>query len=962
MKRTLLFVCAFFIGLAMHAQVAGLPTGFFTTNATNTSDWSEPVGAVFSEDGYQLFVWDKAGIVYVSNRVVDVNGNSTYVKQSNAVIDIHEEVGNWSDMGLLGFALDPDFTSGNGGYIYLFYVVDRHHLLTNGDPSNGYNPNTNDYFSATIGRITRYNTTVSGGILTADLNSRQILLGESKTTGVPILHKSHSIGSLAFAADGTLLATTGDGASYTNTDVGEASNTDPAIQPPNGTYWEDALADGIITPKENVGAFRSQMLSSLNGKLLRLNRENGDGMPSNPFYDLSAPRSAKSRVWALGFRNPFRMSIKPGAGSTNSSDGHLGEIFVGDVGFGLSEELNIVKAPGQNFGWPIYEGNGPSAEPNKSFWGYIHTKNRDELRPICEGRDTLFFHELIRDDNITKDTRLYSDCDGVTLIREGTRHIHARPALNWAHVDGDVFVPGFDANGDTISYRVGTTESGVTIDTSTFKGNASTGGIWYTGAGNSFPPEFKDKFLLSDFGGRWIRRIGIEYSDVVTSVNNFFINTDGEAGGRDGAVVSLAENPIDGSLVYVCIGLELDPYGSNSAVKKIVYGGNVPPVAKITANQYYSASSNLTVNFSGSTSSDQNGSVVFYSWDFGDETSSDNTSTEMNPSHEFNNDSGAPKKYVVKLIVTDNEGVQSEEAKFIVSLNNIPPVVNIVSPAPNTTYKIGSDTTYTLKADVTDDPNQVLTYAWQTSLRHNNHSHPNPIDPAVETSALIERIGCSSSDIYSWLITLKVSDDAGLFDTASVTLSPDCAGALPLVLRSFSVTQKSGVNLVKWTTELEANIEYFEVERSYDGVNFRPVNRQEARNIAGTSNYSYPDNDITPGLIYYRLKIVEHGSIIRYSVIVRTMSEGEDLALKVVPNPIVENFSVIYNSQRDDIVTVEVRDIAGRLLHTLKEKVNRGQNVIYMQNLPNWPAGVYTVAVKNNDGIKQTKFVKAGKE
>jgi hypothetical protein len=110
------------------------------------------------------------------------------------------------------------------------------------------------------------------------------------------------------------------------------------------------------------------------------------------------------------------------------------------------------------------------------------------------------------------------------------------------------------------------------------------------------------------------------------------------------------------------------------------------------------------------------------------------------------------------------------------------------------------------------------------------------------------------------------------------------------------------------------------------------------------------------------LKIVEHGSIIRYSVIVRTMSEGEDLALKVVPNPIVENFSVVYHSQREDIVTVEVRDIAGRLLHSLKEKVNRGQNVIYMQNLPNWPAGVYTVAIKNNDGIKQAKFVKAGKD
>ena len=68
---------------------------------------------------------------------------------------------------------------------------------------------------------------------------------------MPILHKSHGVGSLAFAADGTLLATTGDGASYDDTDVGEATNDDPNIH--TNTYYIDALADGIITRKEDVG-------------------------------------------------------------------------------------------------------------------------------------------------------------------------------------------------------------------------------------------------------------------------------------------------------------------------------------------------------------------------------------------------------------------------------------------------------------------------------------------------------------------------------------------------------------------------------------------------------------------------------------------------------------------------------------------------------------------------------------
>src|SRR5690606_11667810 len=187
----------------------------------------------------------------------------------------------------------------------------------------------------------------SGNTITADMATRKVLLGESASTGVPILYESHGTGGLVFAQDGTLLLTSGDGASYTDPDGGNLSYT----------YYTQALADGIITPAENVGAFRSQLLNSHSGKLLRINPENGDGMSSNPFYDASAPRSPKSRVWALGLRNPFRMTVKPGSGSTNPSAGDIGEIFIGDVGWSAWEEMNVAKVPGSNFGWPIYEGH-----------------------------------------------------------------------------------------------------------------------------------------------------------------------------------------------------------------------------------------------------------------------------------------------------------------------------------------------------------------------------------------------------------------------------------------------------------------------------------------------------------------------------------------------------------------------------------------------------------------------------
>ncbi|MBC7872459.1 MAG: PQQ-dependent sugar dehydrogenase, partial [Ferruginibacter sp.] len=172
------------------------------------SGWNEPCGAVFNSAGTKLFVWEKGGKLFVCNW----NG-TTYVKQSTVVLDISPEVGNWRDHGLLGFTLDPNFTV--NGYVYLLYAVDRHHLIHFG--TSNYNASTNDYFKATVGRITRYRLITSGNNLVADLPSRKILVGETKSTGFPILHESHGIGALAFAADGTLLASCGDAASYNTT-------------------------------------------------------------------------------------------------------------------------------------------------------------------------------------------------------------------------------------------------------------------------------------------------------------------------------------------------------------------------------------------------------------------------------------------------------------------------------------------------------------------------------------------------------------------------------------------------------------------------------------------------------------------------------------------------------------------------------------------------------------------------
>ncbi|WP_276503155.1 PQQ-dependent sugar dehydrogenase [Terrimonas pollutisoli] len=924
MKVSVLLILTILCVRSSFAQIVFADDDFVSTSATNSSSWNQPVGLLFSKNGDKLFVWEKAGKVYVCNR----NSGGEYERQASPVIDISAEVGDYSDYGLTGFALDPNFES--NGKIYLSYVVDRYYLLNYGKP--GYNPTPTkiDKPGATIGRITSYTTSTNAGVLSANLDSRIVLLGDTKETGVPILHKSHGTGSLVFAADGTLLASMGDGASFDDSDEGSSPFT----------YFQDALADGIIRADENVGAWRSQKLTSLNGKLFRLDPLTGNGIISNPFYEESSPGSTRSRIWAFGLRNPFRISIQPGQGSTNPTSGHIGEIFVGEVGFGRWEELNIVKERGMNFGWPLFEGNNISY----AYDGLGKIGNVELPIPadIDCGRPYVRFHEQLRQDNAAKDARVYYPCSS-TLMGDDIRYIHARPVLEWLHAaeneGANARVGIFTSSGDADAASIGTPASNVTGNV--FNGNASTGGIWYTGGGGNFPAEYANSFFMSDYGGRWIKRVTLN-NNKVTKVDDFASNT---------TVVCMAENPIDGSLFYV-------DYGSGTSgtafINKIAFGGNKPPVVKVKADKYFAAASNLTVQFDGTDSydPDQGGSIASYAWDFDDGT----TSTEPKPIHTFTNPSGSPKKFDVKLTVTDIGGASAEQ-DFIVSLNNTPPVASIISPIKNSKYQVGGDSTLALQAIINDAENNINQYEWQTILVHDEHTHAESTDPEPQTSSVVSLVGCQG-DNYHWLIRLKVTDDAGLYKIDTSEIYPDCTQPLPIFLHKFSVTQSGSSNLIKWITELESSIEYFELERSENGINFLPINKQAALNNAGPNYYSFSDNSFPPGLNYYRLKIVEDGNIIRYSVIIRTTTDGEKSELKVVPNPVVDNFSLTYLSPDKDRVTIQIKDISGKTVHSMSEEVHKGQNVIYIQNLPTWLSGVYFISVQNKNEIKQAKFIK----
>ena len=252
-------------------------------------------------------------------------------------IDLRDEVGASLDRGLIGIALDPNWADNRT--VYLLYTI---------DPVYG-PPEEFGTDWPTIGRLVRYSGTFESDGNVADLATREVLLGKDTLDGIPCCFASHSVGALRFGLDGSLFVGAGEGANYNIVDTGG-----------------DPKCAAMFGAENDIGAFRAQRLDCLAGKVLRVDPETGMGLPSNPFFD-GDPASARSRVWAYGVRNPFRMAIDPSSKSP-------GALYVADVGWSNTEEISRVEG-GENLGWPCKEGKtaqalyGPASPPSDGCSG-----------------------------------------------------------------------------------------------------------------------------------------------------------------------------------------------------------------------------------------------------------------------------------------------------------------------------------------------------------------------------------------------------------------------------------------------------------------------------------------------------------------------------------------------------------------------------------------------------------------
>jgi glucose/arabinose dehydrogenase len=118
---------------------------------------------------------------------------------------------------------------------------------------------------------------------------------------------------------------------------------------------------------ENANGANAQTFTNLLGKMLRINTDPADLIPTdNPYFNDPAVSGVNKAIWALGLRNPFTFNFQPGTG----------RLFINDVGEVTWEEINEGVAH-SNYGWQTCEGNvcggTPPTDYRAPLYVYAHS-------------------------------------------------------------------------------------------------------------------------------------------------------------------------------------------------------------------------------------------------------------------------------------------------------------------------------------------------------------------------------------------------------------------------------------------------------------------------------------------------------------------------------------------------------------------------------------------------------------
>jgi hypothetical protein len=188
------------------------------------------------------------------------------------------------------------------------------------------------------------------------------------------------------------------------------------------------------------------------------------------------------------------------------------------------------------------------------------------------------------------------------------------------------------------------------------------------------------------------------------------------------------------------------------------------------------------------------------------------------------------------------------------------------------------------------------------------------------------------------------------------------SSALPVEFIYFAVAPVQGKASLTWGTATEKNNDYFEIQRSADGVVWEPITQVNGfGNSINPIDYQAYDDRPLPGMSYYRLKQVDFDGTTDYSSVEQLNMDGAAGRIGIestYPNPFSDQLAVRCQVPGAGLVLAELVSPAGSTVWQQEYEVFEGSQDIQLVGLSALQPGYYVLRLIQSGAVVTTKVLK----
>jgi hypothetical protein len=217
-----------------------------------------------------------------------------------------------------------------------------------------------------------------------------------------------------------------------------------------------------------------------------------------------------------------------------------------------------------------------------------------------------------------------------------------------------------------------------------------------------------------------------------------------------------------------------------------------------------------------------------------------------------------------------------------------------------------------------------------------------------------------SSQTAGTVLYIGLDGNAG--SNCNFDISASNTIVLPVKLINLSAIYNTDKNVIdiSWSTLSEENNDYFTIEKSINGVNFKPIGKVEG-NGNSSSLIEYSLRDVSPSnnqVVYYKLLQTDFNGETTQSGLVSVKTKTIE-STHLIQNPIVNKAELKIESLSNQNVSINVYNMTGNIVGTFKQKLYKGNNYMAL-DLSNLSEGLYMLNIidENNRIIDQIKLIK----